>query len=181
MKIIKTIFLTATLLFAFSCNKDDDIIDAPAKTELNVIVKGTVEGERKTIVVNPQTGETDNGTCFLLDLVDAETGELIGTAEECALESEFLEAGIIVTEFITFFNFNGEGTIVAENSALQIPVANAFFRTSFTPIGQNIIDATSGFEGLKGTTVLNGELDTSQLAIAGILTVNNGYKIELVN
>ncbi len=179
MKTIKFIILTCIVLLSFSCNSDDDAYGNanPETTTLNVIGRGTSVAQVKTIV-HPQTGEESEAFCFLMDLVDAETGEIIGTLEDCDTGTTELEDGSLVSQITTIFNFTGRGSITSESTVLQVPIGNGFFTTSANPAENNIIDGTFEFEGVQGKTILNGEIDLSQFD-NNIIIFNCGFELEL--
>lgn len=179
MKTIKFIILASLALLSFSCNNDDDAYadSNPETTVLNVIGRGTSVAQVKTIV-HPQTGETSEAFCFLMDMVDAQTGEVIGTLEDCDTETIELEDGSLVSQITTIFNFTGRGSITSESTVIQVPIGNGFFTTSAIPSENNIIDGTFEFEGIEGRTVLTGEIDLSQFD-DNIIVFNCGFELEL--
>ncbi len=182
MKTIRTIFLiTSTLLF-IACNNDDEYSGQPEPETilLEVIGKGTVLGQPKS-VVHPKTGEAFEANCFLMDLIDPDTGEVIGSLEDCVLGMETPSDGTITSHVISSININGRGTIQAENfvfQELKAPMQDLIFDTSFTPIENNVINTTFEFEGMEGSVSLEGEVNLSQL-VDSIVTFNCLFTVEL--
>lgn len=182
MKVIKRIFLTSITLFILSCNSDDYTGDSPEprQIQLKVIGRGTALGQPKTII-HPKTGETLEPDCFLMDLIDPETGNVIGTLQDCVVNSETPSDGTITSRVITSINMDGRGTIQAENivfQELQPPYNELNFNTSFTPTENNVISTTFEFEGMEGTVALDGEVNLSNLG-QGIVTFNCNFTINL--
>ncbi|SDM31831.1 hypothetical protein [Kriegella aquimaris] len=182
MKIIKNIFLIAISVCIFACNNDDYTGDAPNTKQLllKVNARGTVLGQPKTIV-HPKTGETLEPTCFLMDLVDPDTGKLIGTLQDCVVSMETPSDGTITSKVITSIHIDGRGTILAENivfQELRPPAQELNFNTSFTPTKNNVIYTTFEFEGMEGTVSLDGEVNLSKLG-EGIVTFNCDFTINL--
>ncbi|WOD44079.1 hypothetical protein [Hwangdonia lutea] len=127
-----------------------------------------------------QNGKQLEAFCFLMDLVDAKTGEIIGTVEDCDVGTTEFEDGTLVSQVITKFNFNGKGSITSESSVLQTPIGDGRFTTVFVPTENNIIDATFEFEGAKGTATLNGEVDLSQFD-NNIIIFNCVFELKFTN
>ncbi|MEO1032326.1 MAG: hypothetical protein AAFX55_13020 [Bacteroidota bacterium] len=180
MKTIKFIILASIVVLSFSCESDDNYANSNPETELlNVIGRGTSVAQEKTII-HPQTGEEQQVFCFLMDLIDAETGEVIGTLEDCDTGTTEFEDGSLISEITTVFNFTGRGSITSESIVLQVPIGDGGFETSFTPTQNNIIDGTFEFEGVQGKTTLNGLIDLT-LFDSNIITFNCEFQIELTN
>ena len=178
MKTIKLIILASVVLLSFSCNSDDDYSNPrPELDVLNVIGRGVSVAQEKTII-HPQTGEERQAFCFLMDLIDAETGEIIGTLEDCDTGTTELDDGSLVSEITTVFNLTGRGSITSESIVLQVPIGDGGFITSFTPTENNIIDGSFEFEGVQGKTTLNGLIDLT-LFDSNIITFNCEFEIEL--
>lgn len=182
MKIIKHIFLTSISLFILSCNSDDNSTGStePKQIQLEVIGRGTAVGQPKTLV-HPKTGENLEPDCFLMDLIDPKTGNVIGTLQDCVVNSETPSDGTITSRVITSINIDGRGTIQAENivfQELQPPYNELKFNTSFTPTENNVINTTFEFEGMEGTVALDGEVNLSNLE-QGIVTFNCNFIINL--
>ncbi|MEO9510968.1 MAG: hypothetical protein ABJN84_12595 [Flavobacteriaceae bacterium] len=184
MKIIKTIILfTLTILFV-SCNGDDYTGGAPEPEQihLTVIGRGTVLSQSKTIV-HPKTGETLQPDCFLMDLIDPDTGNIIGTLEDCVVESLIPSDGTITSRVVTSINIDGRGTIQAENIVFQeilAPLQELNFSTLFIPTENNVINTTFEFEGMEGTVALEGEVNLLQIG-EGIVTFNCTFTINLTS
>jgi len=182
MKHFKIIYLSIIALLALSCSDDDSYSNnnpQPVPQEFSVVAQGTAVAQVKTIT-DPQTGEPAEAFCFLMDLFDAQTGELIGTLEDCDTGTIELEDGSLVSEITTTFNINGKGSFVSQGNVLQVPVGDGIFTTSFTPTENNIVNGTFDFEGVEGKTTLNGEVDLT-LFDSNIITFNCLFDVELVN
>lgn len=182
MKSIKNIFLTGLTLFIFACNGDDNTGEAPntKQIQLKVNARGTVLGQAKTIV-HSKTSETLEPICFLMELVDPDTGKIIGTLEDCVVTSETPSDGTITSRVITSINIDGRGTIQAENLVLQTiqpPIEELNFNTSFTPTEDNVINTTFEFEGMEGTVSLDGEVNLKNMG-QGIVTFDCDFIINL--
>lgn len=182
MKTLKITVLALITLVAFSCSSDDDNYNnhpEPEVTQLKVIGIGTSVAQVKTII-HPETGVEQEAFCFLMDLIDYETGEIIGTLEDCDAGTTEQDDGSLISQITTTFNINGKGSIVSEGVVLQTPIGDNRFTTSFTPTENNIIDGTFDFEGIEGTTTLNGEIDLSQFD-NNIIIFNCVFDIEFIN
>lgn len=182
MKIIKHFFLASIALFIVSCNSDDNTVGSPEpmQIQLKVTARGTVLGQPKTIV-HPKTGETLEPNCFLMELIDTDTGNVIGTLEDCVVNNETPSDGTITSRVITSINIDGRGTIQAENIVFQEllpPLQELNFKTSFTPTEDNVINTTFEFEGMEGTVSLVGEVSLKNLE-QGIVTFNCDFTINL--
>lgn len=169
-------------LVIISCSNNDDysVQPEPKQIQLIVIGRGTVLGQSKTII-HPKTGETLEPTCFLMELVDPNTGKVIGTLEDCVVTNETPSDGTITSRVITSINIDGRGTIQAENIVFQEllpPLQELNFKTSFTPTEDNVINGTFEFEGMEGTVSLNGEVSLKNLE-QGIVTFNCEFTINL--
>ncbi len=164
-----------------SCTDDHDQYEPePENVHLKVIGKGTVQGLPRTII-HHNTQESLVATCFLMDLIDPETQDTIGTLEDCVLSMVTPSDGTITSEVITSIQIDGRGTIQSENIVFQelIPPVNELnFITSFTPTENNVFNATLEFEGMEGTVSLEGEINLSQLG-EGIVTFNCLFEIQL--
>ncbi len=182
MKIINNVFLITITLFSFACDGDDysEPVREPKLTQLEVIGRGTAVGELKTIV-HPKTGETLEPVCYLMDLVDPITGEVIGSLQDCVVDNVANGGGTIISRVITSITIDGRGTIQAENQVLQTlqsPAEALHFKTSFTPTENNIINTTFEFEGQEGTVSLDGEVNLTNFD-QGIVTFYCNFTIDL--
>ncbi len=182
MKSIKQIFIISILLFALACSSDDydDNPKEPELTEIRVIGRGVAIAQPKTIV-HPKTGETLEPNCFLMELIDPDSGDLIGTLQDCVVDNVTDSVGTILSRVITSINIDGRGTIQAENQVIQTlqpPDEALKFKTLFTPTENNIINATFEFEGRKGTVALDGEVSLADFD-QGIVSFNCNFTINL--
>ena len=188
MKIKKNItgtqFLALITLFMLSCNNDDDGYSnqpEPKSIQLKVIGKGAAVAQFKTFT-HPKTGEAIEADCYLMGLIDLDTGHIIGTLEDCVVDMEVPSDGTITSRVITSININGRGTIQAESTVFQemYDPINLDFNTSFTPTNNNVINTSLEFEGMEGTVSLEGEINYSDFG-HGILVFNNNFSINLAN
>ncbi len=179
MKIIKNTLFATIAFLCISCNNDDYGGDPeiPVQTKFNVLGVGPSVAIPKTIV-HPGNGETFEVFCFIMDMVDADTGEVLGTLEDCEFSTEFFDDGSILSGVLTTYNFTGRGSITSENQVLQTPLTDGLFRTSFTPTENNIVDSSFEFEGAKGKVSVSGEVDLSKFD-QDIIIFNCGFAIEL--
>ncbi|MGB5819790.1 MAG: hypothetical protein WBG90_09925 [Saonia sp.] len=184
MSSIKNIFLISISLFIFGCNNDDynGDVPQPKQIQLKVLGRGTAVGQSKTIV-HPKTGETLEPDCFLMDLIDPNTGAVIGTLQDCVVDMVVPGDGTITSRVITSINIDGRGTIQAENIVFQEllpPVQELNFSTSFTPTEDNVINTTFEFKGMEGTVSLEGEVNLSNFE-EGIVIFNCLFTINLAS
>lgn len=178
MKIAQMLIITLLLV---SCNNDDDysVQPEPQPTLLKVIGRGTAIAQAKTIT-NPDDGAPVEAFCFLMDLIDADTGEIIGTLEDCDMGTTENSDGTLTSRIVTKFNFTGKGSMTSRGDVLQtlIDVNDTKFTTEFTPTENNIVEVTDDFEGLVGKTTLVGEVDLERFD-QGIVSFNCNFTIEL--
>ena len=163
MKIIKNIFLVSIAVLFVACDGDDYSGDVPEQkqTQFRVIAQGASVVQVKSMT-NPATGEEVEGFCFLMDMVDADTGEVIGTVNDCDVKTTEFPDGTIVSTVVTTFNFDGKGSITSVSEVLQTPIGDGKFTTDATPTENNIFATTFDFEGGKGKVTLVGEIDLSK-------------------
>lgn len=170
MKTIKIILL-ALLIVACSSNDEDNYQREPINIETKVLSEGTSVGQTQ-IINHPQTNEILEAKCFMVDLFDPESMEIIGTLQDCVIDRVDNGDGTITSWIITTINLNGRGTIVIENQVLHIPTETEdIFRTNVLYPENNIIDGTNEFQGITGTVYLYGETDFSQINI-GIVAID---------
>jgi len=179
MKIINLILVVAFSSVFFACKDDNHIGKKPEQrqTQLKVLAKGAAVAQAK-IKTNPDTGEPVEAFCFLMDLVDPETGEIIGTLEDCDLETTEFPDGTLLSKVLTKFNFTGKGTVTSWGEILQTPTGDGKFTTELAPVENNIIDATFDFKGSEGQVSLKGEIDLTQFD-QNIVIFNCNWGIDL--
>ncbi|RMA58083.1 hypothetical protein [Ulvibacter antarcticus] len=179
MKTIKNIFLAMLIILTISCTSDDYHEEVPdlEQTQLRVIGKGTAVAQLK-IINNPDTGQPIEAFCFLMELINAETGEIIGTLEDCDMGTTENSDGTLISKIVTKFIITNEGSIISRGDVLQKPIGDERFSTEFTPFEDNIVEITGDFEGMKGRTTLIGEVDLSQFD-QNIITFNCNFTIDL--
>lgn len=182
MKIIKKIAFALFAILIVACDSDDNAggVPEPEQIQLKVIGKGTALGQVKTIV-HPKTGETLESVCFLMDLVDPETGKIIGTLQDCVVNTVLNDDGSSLSRVITSVNLDGRGTIQAENQVLQTPqppLEEFNVITSFVPTENNVINTTFEFDNMEGTVALDGVVNLENFE-QGIVTFNCEFTIDL--
>ena len=179
MKIIKNTFLVLMTVLFFACDSDDYSGDAPdpVQTQLKVIGRGASVAQLKTIM-NPDNGQPVEAFCFLMDLVDSKTGEIIGTLEDCDMGTTENPDGTLISKIVTKFNFTGKGSITSRGDVLQRPIGEGKFSTEFTPTEINIVAVTDDFLGLEGKTTLVGEVDLTRFD-QDIIIFNCNFTIDL--
>ncbi|MGB5819789.1 MAG: hypothetical protein WBG90_09920 [Saonia sp.] len=179
MKIIKNIFLLLSAVPFVACDGDDYSGDVPEpqQTQLKVIGRGTAVAQVKTIT-NPDDGQPIEAFCFLMDLIDAETGEIIGTLEDCDMGTTENPDGSLISKIVTKFNFTGKGSITSRGDVVQKSIGDGKFSTEFTPIDNNIVAVTDDFEGFVGKTTLVGEVDLTRFD-QDIIVFNCNFTINL--
>ena len=181
MKTKKIAQLLFTALLIISCNTDNDPMQPGSEIiQLQVIGKGTALAQPKTFT-HPKTGEILEADCYLMDLIDADTGDIIGTLQDCIVDNQIPSDGTITSRVITLISVEGRGNIQAESTVFQEirpPVQDLNFNTSFTPTENNVIYTSFEFEEMKGTVSLVGEVSYKDFG-EGILTFHNNFNIEL--
>lgn len=191
MKIIKkSVQLAIITLILVACSSDDSYVNSretPEPVEISLPVEltelvlrgeGVVQGQT-FLVTDPVTGIDIESTCFTMDLVDPSTQRVIGTLQDCDLETIVFEDGSIISHVITTFSIDGEGTITSVAEVLQKPIEQGVYRTFFDPIDENIIQGTGNFQGIRGTVALRGEVDLTQFE-QGIIEFNCTFTIKFV-
>ena len=179
MTIIKNIFLTVITVLFVACSGDDYTVEVPEqeRTQLRVIAQGPSVA-RTVSMSNPATGEQDEGFCFLMDMVDADTGKVIGTVNDCDIKTTEFPDGTLVSTVVTTFNFDGRGSITSVSEVLQTPIGDEKFTTEFTPVENNIFETTFDFEGSEGKVTLKGEIDLAEFD-QNIVGFNCNFTIDL--
>lgn len=179
MKIIKYIFLTLVTILFIGCSDDDydGDLQEPQPSQIRVIAQGLAVAQAKTMT-NPATGEQAEGFCFLMDMVDADTGKVIGTVNDCDIQTTEFPDGTLISTVVTTFNFDGRGSITSVSEVLQKPIGDGKFTTNSTPVENNIFDTTFDFEGGKGKVTLKGEIDLAQFD-QNIVGFNCNFTIDL--
>lgn len=179
MKIIKSIFLIAVTVLFIACSDDDYTGDVPeeTQTQLRVIAQGQAVAQ-VTAMTNPATGEPAEGFCFLINMVDADTGKIIGTINDCDIKTTEFPDGTLISTVVTTFNFDGKGSFTSVSEVLQTPIGDGKFSTESKPLENNIFDTTFGFEGSKGKTTLAGEIDLAQFD-QNIVGFNCNFTIDI--
>lgn len=137
---------------------------AMATDEIRVVtLKGTSKGEVRTI-------RGTEYTCYDVDLIDTQTGVVIGTATDCLDFAGVTpigdDGGFAITN-LSIFNFF-DGTVVSLSRTSIQPVETASRRTTHitgeVALGNNIQRkmGTGHFAGKKGNTRLSGMVNLSK-------------------
>jgi hypothetical protein len=150
------------------------------------------------VVVLAGTGEAYNGdvqfeqvgldplgaTCFDMDLVDAKTGNVIGSGSDClsGISESATDNGLMMTA-TTFFYFPG-GTLVSRGLVTVQPVLHG--SPEFThitsavpsPADNNVIYGDRKFEKAAGSVRLSGAVNLSNFA-GGIIEFDCVFIIDL--
>ncbi len=156
------VVLLALLSFA-SCEDQKMTEEVPTlkRTQFTVTAKGPSVGQIK-VKTDPETGAQKEVTCYLVELVDPQTGETVGTIEDCDIETVELPDGAFLSRVLSKFILYGRGTITSRGEVLQKPVGDGKYKTSSTPSEDNIVNVTSEFAGASGKVMLRGEIDMNQ-------------------
>jgi hypothetical protein len=109
--------------------------------------------------------------CFDVDLVDAKTGNVIGSAIDCLSNVINVEGGIKLTG-TTFFFFSG-GTLISQGLTTVQPVLHG--STDFThitgavpsPSDNSVIYGDGKFKNAAGPVRLSGAVNLSRLGSDG--------------
>jgi hypothetical protein len=123
--------------------------------------------------------------CFDLDLIDAKTGNVIGTASDClsAIKSSVTDNGIMLTG-TTFFFFPG-GTLVSQGKTTVQPVLHG--TPDFThitgavpsPDADSVIYGDGKFKNASGPVRLSGAVNLSKLDPDGKITFDCVFIINI--
>ena len=151
-----------------------------------VALVGNAEAFTSTAPDIDGDGTADESTCFAVDLIDADTNEVLGDATDCL--SNITEEGDGL-KIIGKTAFNSpEGQIATRSETTVQPLLfgqNGFAHSTGAapPLneGSNILSATGDFAGaaVSGTARLSGLVDMSQLGEQGILRVDYLFLIDL--
>jgi len=110
-----------------------------------------------------------NVACFDMDLVDAKTGNVIGSGSDCLSEVGFSDTGGVMLTATSFFHFPG-GTLVSEGLVTVQPVLHG--STGYThvtgavpsPSENNVIYGDGKFKKAAGSVRLSGLVDMTNFA-----------------
>ena len=137
---------------AFSSSGDDD-------SEIIVVeLRGTATG------VTQEIDDTEM-LCFTVDMVELESGEVIGEGTDCLDLASIVggAGGAFALSNTTFFNFDDYGTIKSQNRTTISPVVEGSpgltHLTGDLPDADNILSGTDEFEDIEGTARLSGLVD----------------------
>lgn len=175
-------YFTLTILFTVGCSEDDFASAEPKPIQIVAAAKGSSLAQIKTLV-HPETAESFEAACFLLDLIDPGTESIIGSLKYYTVENIIPGDGTIISSVITIINLQGKGSIVAENDVLQTiipPVLEFNFLTEATPSQNNVIDATLDFENMGGSVSISGKSNFAELG-DGIAHFDYLFTIDLVS
>jgi hypothetical protein len=139
------------------------------------------QGNGKRLVLNlvgsgpmykaPVPGFTEDAECFDVNLFNAKTGQLVGTATDCFSKRAMEGAGLKLIGTTTF-NLP-QGTLVARGATTVQPVTQTTETTSGDMITHitgasastnAILDGTKRFKNAEGTVRLSGMVDLSKFS-----------------
>jgi len=162
MKTIKNTAVLITLILFASC-EEQQLIEEPTvkKHKFTVTAKGPSVGQIK-VRTDPETGEQKEVTCYLVELVDPLTGEIVGTIEDCDIETVELPDGSFLSQVLSKFILFGRGTVTSRGEVLQEPIGDGKYKTSSNPINDNVVNVTSEFANTRGKVMLKGEIDLNK-------------------
>lgn len=117
----------------------------------------------------PVPGIGGDAFCFDVDLFNAKTGQLVGTATDCLSDILSSGDGLELTGTTTF-NLP-QGTLVTRGFTTVQPVTQTTFTangdlithiTGASDVGNAILSGTKRFKNTEGTVRLSGMVDVSQ-------------------
>jgi hypothetical protein len=133
----------------------------------------------------PEDVEDVQPLCFDLDLIDAKTGNVIGTASDClsVIKSSVSDNGIMLTG-TTFFFFPG-GTLVSQGKTTIQPVLHG--SVDFThitgavpsPGDESVVYGDGKFKNASGPVRLSGAVNLSKLDSDGKITFDCVFIINI--
>ncbi len=147
---------------------------------LVVALQGTATAQPRVIQLPEGPVEA---MCFDVDMIDLETGEVIGTGTDCLYNIQETNNGLTLTD-VTIFQFN-DGRIMSKSEVEVQAVANGFpnvshLTGSVPEEGHNSILRSSGrYRNAAGRVRLSGAVDMSSLESNGQMTFNCIFVIEL--
>jgi hypothetical protein len=109
----------------------------------------------------------DNALCFDLDLVDPESGRVIGQATDCLLNISEVDPGLFI-EAATFFHFP-EGSIVAAGMTTVQPTTGGSTPVTHitgsipTPDENSVLHGTNRFSNASGEVRLSGAVNLTNV------------------
>ena len=145
-----------------------------------VAMQGTDIGEFRTIQL--PDGAVD-ALCFDVDLVDLQTGRVVGTGTDCFLEIEE-DGEALIVHSISIFQFP-EGDLYTGSSVGVAPTSTSSYHTTHVtgyvpaPGENNIVQGTGRYRRATGSARLSGAVDMSKLESDGAITFNCLFVIEL--
>jgi len=150
----------------------------------NIVVRlaGTAQAYDGNGLFNEFGLEPLDALCFDVDLIDAKTGNVIGSASDC-LSSITAPSGIMLTG-TTFFFFPG-GTLVSQGLTTVQPVLHG--SPDFThitgaipsPNGNDVIYGDGKFKNANGPVRLSGAVNLDLLGSDGIIKFDCVFIIDI--
>ena len=161
---------------------DADAQPAPkAQKSIVVALQGTAQGQPKTLDL---PGGPVDATCFQVDLINLESGRVIGSGADCLTNIQPLGAGVSLTDY-TIFDFPS-GSIVSQSEVSIQPAQMAGFPqvshltgSHPMPWDNNVLMGTRRFRNATGQVRLSGGVDMSKLASDGQITFDCIFVITL--
>lgn len=160
-----------SILLQFSCNEDDGGDYSSEDETVNgfrvVKLIGTAVGEPRMVPDIDGDGIEDEANCFDLTVIDALTGEIIGTGTDCL--SNVTESGTgLALVGTAYFNFE-DGTVVTRGlTSVQPKLHGSPEITHITGAiptegANDILSGTGIFEGATGSVRLSGAVNMSKV------------------
>jgi hypothetical protein len=123
--------------------------------------------------------------CFDVDLIDAKTGKVIGSASDClsGVKPSATDSGLMLTG-TTFFFFPG-GTLISQGLTTVQPVlhgsADFTHITGAVPssVDNGVIYGDGKFKNAEGPVRLSGAVNLSLLSSDGIITFDCVFIIDI--
>lgn len=123
--------------------------------------------------------------CFDLDLVDAKSGNVIGSASDClsGITPSITDNGVMLTG-TTFFFFPG-GTLVSQGLTTVQPVLHGSVDSTHitgaipSPGDNGVVYGDGKFQNASGPVRLSGAVNLSQLNSDGLITFDCLFIIDI--
>lgn len=124
-------------------------------------------------------------TCFDVDLVDAKTGNVIGSATDClsSITSSATDNGLMLTG-TTFFYFPG-GTLISQGLTTVQPVLHGSADFTHTtgavpsPGSNSVVYGDGKFKNAAGPVRLSGAVNLGKLNSDGLITFDCVFIIDI--
>ncbi len=178
----KALFTVALFTGAFAVITAVNPLKAGEKEDgknLVLNLKGTAVGVTRPIPPIDGT-QTSSATCFDVQLIDPESGRVIGKGTDCLADIVPHGNGLALTA-TTYFQLPG-GTIVTRGRTTVQPVLEGSpsmtHITGGIPSDNNILFGTGRYKGITGRARLSGAVNLSQLMSSNEITFDCLFVIE---